>query len=70
MNTQQYNHFNSMSMHEPPGTPVVLKMASGELIRAFRKEPTKTKGKPNTYYRDDDTPIDFDVEKPLGWTYP
>lgn len=75
----QYNHWNSLSMHEPVGVKVLFKMVTGELVCVFRKQPTLVKGRPNDYYKvlygDDGEVIgeelfEFNVNDVIGWTYP
>lgn len=79
MNTQQYNHWNTLSMHEPVGAKVLFKLVSGEVVKVYRKEPTKTNGKPNDYYKVlqgetgevlSDEVFEFNINDVIGWTYP
>lgn len=76
---QQYNHWNSLSMHEPVGVKVLFKLVTGEQVLVFRKEPTLVKGRPNDYYKvlygDNGEVVgeelfEFKESDVVGWTYP
>lgn len=63
-------HWNPITNHEPVGTRVYLLTETFKIIKGYRKEPTKTKHKPNTYYSvDGDKPL-FGYNTPIMWTYP
>lgn len=63
-------HWNNITHHEPVGTHVYLMTEKFHIIKGYRKEPTKTKHQPNTYYSTEAGEALVGYNTPVMWTYP